>query len=113
MYSKVRDTLAAHGLEALIGTYAGVRMLPVQETSLIENAAAFIVGAESKKRSFNSSPRPSKPLRTGGTAPRHEYGNDGSFVFYVNRTLPSRVWSSMLTNGSFGYIAADSGMGNM
>lgn len=113
VYSKVRDTLAAHGLEALIGTYAGVRMLPVQETSLIENAAAFIVGAESKKRSFNSSPRPSKPLRTGGTAPRHEYGNDGSFVFYVNQTLPSRVWSSMLTNGSFGYIAADSGMGNM
>lgn len=44
---------------------------------------------------------------------RHEYADDGSFSFYVNRSLPPRVWSSILTNGSFGYIAADSGMGNM
>lgn len=44
---------------------------------------------------------------------RHEYADNGSFVFYVNRSLPPRVWSNILTNGSFGYIAADSGTGNM
>ena len=113
VYSKVRDTLAAHGLEALIGTHAGVRMLPVQETSLIESAAAVIVGAGSERRVFGSAPRISKRRRSGGSTTRHEYGDDGSFMFYVNRTLPARVWSNMLTNGSFGYIAADSGMGNM
>ncbi len=113
VYSKVRDTLAAHGLEALIGTHAGVHMLPTQETALIESAAAVIVGVEREKRIFSSAPRSSKRPRTGGAAPRHEYGDDGSFMFYVNRVLPARVWSSILTNGSFGYIAADSGMGNM
>ena len=113
VYSKVRDILTAHGLEALIGTHAGVRMLPTQEASLIKSAAAVIVGEDREKRSFDTAPLPSKPHRTVGALPRHEYGDGGSFMFYVNRALPARVWSSILTNGSFGYIAADSGMGNM
>ena len=109
----MRDILTAHGLEALIGTHAGVRMLPTQEASLIKSAAAVIVGEDREKRSFDTAPLPSKPHRTVGALPRHEYGDGGSFMFYVNRALPARVWSSILTNGSFGYIAADSGMGNM
>ena len=113
IYSKVRDTLAAHGLEALIGTHGGVRMLPTEETVLIESAAAFVVGRKHEGRSFSSAPHSLIRRRAGGSAPRHEYGDDGSFAFYVNQTLPSRTWSNILTNGSFGYIASDSGMGNM
>ncbi len=114
LYSKVRDLLASYGLEALIGTHAGVHLLPSGERQLIESAAAFIYGSEREKRSFSAAPRRMKMRRReGGCAPRHEYGGDGSFMFYVNHALPSRVWSCPLTNGSFGYIAADSGMGNM
>ncbi len=113
LYSRVRDTLASHGLDALIGTHAGVRILPAAERQLIESAAAFVVGAEREKRAFSSAPRIPRQRRRQGKTPRHEYGSDGSFIFYVNRTLPPRIWSSILTNGSFGYIAADSGMGNM
>ena len=45
--------------------------------------------------------------------PKFGYEDDNSFVFYVNRSLPPRVWSNILTNGSFGFYAADCGMGNM
>ena len=113
LYSKVLDTLASYGLDALIGTHAGVRILPAEERRLIESAAAFIVGAEREKRLFTAVPKAKKLRRKSGKAPKYEYGSDGSFMFYVNRSLPRRVWSCPLTNGSFGYIAADSGMGNM
>ncbi len=113
LYSKVRDTLASYGLDALIGTHAGVHILPAGERQLIESAAAIIVGEKREKRSFSAAPQLRQLRRTNGRAPRYEYGSDGSFIFYVNHTLPQRVWSCPLTNGSFGYIAADSGMGNM
>ncbi len=114
VYSKVRDTLASHGLEALIGTHAGVRLLPTEDAELIESAASFIVGEDAHSRRFENAPRFfAQRIRSGVSAVRHEYADDGSFSFYVNRSLPSRVWSSILTNGSFGYIAADSGTGNM
>ncbi len=113
LYSRVRDTLAAHGLEALIGTHAGVHLLPAGERQLIESAAAFIVGREREERVYASSPRIGRPRRKGGGAPRYEYGGDGSFIFYVNHALPSRAWSCVLTNGRLGALAADSGMGNM
>lgn len=114
VYSKVRDTLASHGLEALIGTHAGVRLLPTEDAELIESAASFIVGEDTPGRRFENAPRCfTQRKRSSSSSVRHEYADDGSFSFYVNRSLPPRVWSSILTNGSFGYIAADSGMGNM
>lgn len=114
VYSKVRDTLASHGLEALIGTHAGVRLLPTEDAELIESAASFIVGEDTPGRRFENAPRCfTQRIRSSSSSVRHEYADDGSFSFYVNRSLPPRVWSSILTNGSFGYIAADSGTGNM
>ena len=113
VYGKVRDVLSAHGLEALIGAHGGIRLLPAEALPVIESAAAYTVGAERKERSFSSSPRLPDNGQRGGSAPKYEYDADGSFVFYVNRALPVRVWSNMLTNGRLGYIAADTGMGNM
>lgn len=114
VYSKVRDTLAAHGLEALLGTHAGVRILPTEAQPLVSSAAACIIGAEERRRTFSAPPRTVKCNRRGiGAVIKHEYCESGSFVFYVNQILPSRVWSTMLTNGRMGYIAADTGMGNM
>lgn len=57
VYSRVRDTLASHGLEALIGTHAGVRLLPTEDAELIESAASFIVGEDAPGRRFENAPR--------------------------------------------------------
>ena len=114
VYGKVRDILSAHGLEALIGVHGGVRILPADALSVIGSAAAYTVGKKAGERTFTSVPHiPDAGGRSRNYQPKFEYGSDGSFVFYVNRWLPARVWSSILTNGSFGYIAADTGMGNM
>ncbi len=114
VYGKVRDTLAAHGLEALMGTYAGIRLLPTEAADIIKSAAAVIVGENAPARDCDKSYRLLKAaVRKAGISPKYEYAEDGSFIFYVNRNLPSRAWSNMLTNGSFGYLAADSGIGNM
>ena len=45
--------------------------------------------------------------------PRYEWGPDGEFKFYVNRSLPPRAWQNILSNGRFGFIATDCGGGNM
>lgn len=45
--------------------------------------------------------------------PEWRYEEDGSFVFYVNRSLPPRAWGNMLTNGRFGFFATDCGTGHM
>ncbi len=114
VYSKVRDILSAHGLEALIGAHGGVRTLSTEALPVISSAAAYTVGEETESRTFASAPLlPDTGGRGGSYQPKFEYDTDGSFMFYVNRGLPARAWSNMLTNGRFGYIAADTGMGNM
>lgn len=47
------------------------------------------------------------------SAAKYEWLPDGSFRFHIDRSLPPRAWSNLLTNGSFGYIASDCGSGNM
>jgi len=43
----------------------------------------------------------------------YRFGEHGLFEFYVNRSLPRRVWALPLTNGRFGYLAADCGTGHL
>lgn len=45
--------------------------------------------------------------------PEIHWNKDGSFEFYVNRFLPPKAWGNMLTNGAFGFFAADRGTGYM
>jgi len=45
--------------------------------------------------------------------PQYGWDNEGSFMYYVNHSLPPRSWSSILTNGRFGFIATDCGTGHM
>ena len=114
VYSKVRETLASYGLEALLGTHAGVHILPTEFAEAVGRAAAYTVGAQEKKRRHSAAKALCAPNKRGDNAAvRYEYGDDGSFKFYVNQSLPARAWSNMLTNGRFGFIAADSGMGGM
>ena len=41
------------------------------------------------------------------------WNDDGSFSFRVDRSLPPRAWSDVLTNGRFSYLATDCGTGHM
>ncbi len=45
--------------------------------------------------------------------PVFNWAADGSVTFYVNRSLPPRAWSNILTNGRFGFFATDCGTGHM
>jgi len=47
------------------------------------------------------------------TFPPFEWNDDGSFSFRVDRSLPPRAWSNILTNGRFGFLAADCGTGHL
>ena len=47
------------------------------------------------------------------TFPRFQWNDDGSFTFRVDRSLPPRAWSNVLTNGRFGYLATDCGTGHL
>ena len=46
-------------------------------------------------------------------APAVQYAEDGSVAFTMDRFLPPRAWSHVLTNGRLGFLAADSGCGSM
>ena len=114
IYGCVRDILASHGLEALIGTHGGIRILPVSAQADILAAASVIIGAESSGRRTDCNYQfPFSEPRKPDCIPKFNYGAENSFIFYVNRSLPPKVWSNILTNGSFGYYATDCGMGNM
>ena len=47
------------------------------------------------------------------STPEVQYAADGSVAFTMDRTLPRRAWSHVLTNGRLGFLASDSGCGAM
>lgn len=114
IYGCVRDILATHGLESLMGTHGGIRILPISAEGDMLACASVIIGADAPERRVGI--KYLLPHNESGRLdciPKFGYEDDNSFVFYVNRSLPPRVWSNILTNGSFGFYAADCGMGNM
>ena len=114
VYSRVRDTLGLFGLESLLSAFGGVWILPKEASRDILPAALCTVGGSAPERVTGRTYKGRENAkRHKGAAPEYSYAADGSFVFLVNRSLPARVWSNILTNGSFGYLAADSGCGNM
>ncbi len=114
VHSLVRDTLTEQGLEALLDCRGGVHILPAEAADALSSCAAYIFGSETAvRRRHVKYYLPQAASRRLGSLPKYEYTKDGSFVFYVNQNLPPRTWSHLLTNGRFGFIAADSGAGNM
>lgn len=110
VYSAVRDTLCAHGLEPLLGDY--IRILPTKAEDALSPCASVIVGEAKKERSYPEPIVGKKQERRSGADVEFEYSDDGTFECYVN-PLPPRAWCNMLTNGRLGYLAADNGCGNM
>ncbi|MDO4815222.1 MAG: glucoamylase family protein [Bacillota bacterium] len=114
LHSLVRDILTEQGLEPLLDCHGGIHLIPPEAVEAVSNCASAIFGeAPPMRRRHVRYYLPESAPRRSDTLPKYEYAKDGSFVFYVNQSLPSRAWSQLLTNGRFGCIAADSGTGNI
>ena len=110
----IEDGLERWGLGPMLGSYGGVHILPPAAYDAVKSCAAAIAGPGSPplpaRRTGRSYPAAPQEGRSGVP----EFKWDGRvFEFYVNHSLPARCWSDILTNGSFGFIAADSGTGHM
>ncbi|MEI3101094.1 MAG: hypothetical protein V8T45_04580 [Oscillospiraceae bacterium] len=99
------------GLEALIGSPGGVHILPYSAREQVKSRSAFIAGEKRELPPSLPFPSLSSP-RAVFSVPTHCWTEQG-FEFQVDNDLPAVVWQHILTNGSFGYIAADCGIGNM
>ena len=110
-FRRISQMLTRFSLEALIDSPGGVHFAPLKAKDLLLSRAAFAVGHERQLR-----PEPPAPVSGQERAPLAlpEYRHTGrAFEYYVNQNLPAKPWQLILTNGRFGYIAADCGSGNM
>ena len=111
----VSRALSAAGLEALYAARAGVYCVGADSEGAVERSAAVVLDARGEplppKYAAPAFAGSSFALRRGGR-PECEYA-PGEFRFTVRGRLPERCWSLPMSNGRFGYIAADCGLGNM
>lgn len=113
VYSAVRDTLCAYGLEPLMNSDGSVHLLPKEAESAFRACASYVIGEKSPYEPYEGKLLSVKRQKRASTvAPEYEFDKSGTFVYYVN-SLPPRAWTYILTNGRLGYIASDNGCGNM
>ena len=105
---RIERLLAEYSLETLVGTPGGVHFAPLDALDTVSSRAAIFIGRARPEHTPLPKPSFGAP-RIPGAIP--DFSQDGlSFCF---TGLPGRCWQNILTNGSFSWIAADSGMGNM
>lgn len=113
VYSAVRDTLCAFGLEPLMGEGGSIHIVPKCAEADIMSCASVTANSNVEMTRYTDRLLlPKRHKRYPDTEIEYDHSEDGTFIYYVNR-LPPRAWCNMLTNGRFGYIAADNGCGNM
>lgn len=111
----VRRALAKAGLDGPGDRHTGIYCADVSHAAAIEGSAAVLLEPDGTIR---RRARREKPAARRSWAPRRG-GNvgytdaDGEFSFTVSGALPRRAWTLPMSNGRFGYIAADCGLGNM
>ncbi len=103
----LRQYLDKYGLGPFEGVRGGVWFLDGEEI-----AAASVTVRPAPERRFASLPALRPAPRRGREAPAAEYLAGGA-VRYATPPLPPRAWCNVITNGSFGYLAADCGTGFM
>ncbi len=111
LLGRILSMLSPVGLEALIGSPGGVHVLPSSARPAVESRCAVICGEKRQLPPPLSFP-PSGSSRAVSGLPVHSWTEQG-FEFQVDGSLPPVAWQHILTNGSFGYIAADCGLGCM
>lgn len=111
VFSKLSDCLEKLGLGSLLGERGGVHFAPMSAASTIISRSSFTVGQRRENL-------PAAPWSDTGTArlipcvPEHRWTERG-FEYQVKNSLPSRVWQHPISNGRFGYLATDCGIGGM
>lgn len=108
---RVNEALAALGLEELAGSRGGVHFVPLSAAEIIESRAAVAIGRPRRERESLRLPAFGAPREPGAVPICH--WKDSGFEYYVNQSLPARAWQQLLTNGRFGCIVSDCGMGLM
>ena len=110
----VSGALAEAGLDSLLGARGGIHCAGAEHAGAVEDCAAVRLaqdGSPLPPLSAAAPPPPGPSRRRGG---RVEYAWDGGlFSFTVRGLLPERAWCLPLSNGRFGYLAADCGLGGM
>lgn len=111
VYGKISDTLEKLGLASLIGAEGGIHFVPMAAASVLISRSAWTVGV--KKEKLKAPPLPNLGTeRLTPCVPPHQWA-EHSFSFKVEGDLPSRVWQHPITNGRFGFMATDCGIGGM
>ena len=108
----VTRALAAAGLESLVGARGGIHCA---DSDCVRRAAAVLLDGSGALPEHRFPPRGTSvallPPRSGA-AVEHRATDEG-FTFTVKGALPQRAWCLPMSNGRFGYMAADCGLGNM
>ena len=102
---EIESRLAAHGLEALLGTRGGVLSAPTSAEELLRSRSAVFIGEEARLPA-PLLPALAAPTRSG-EIPAF-YWEEDAFLYKTDK-LPPRIWQHILTNGSLSAFAADFG----
>ncbi len=108
MANALSEAMREAGLEALKNCFvvdrAGCDVAPL---------LAMAVNKACSRELSKPDDLPAQSLVSAGEYFSWRFDHDGSFVFSGRGALPPNCWSHILTNGSFGALAADSGCGHV
>lgn len=107
--TKVRGVLAALDLAHCLDAPGGVHLVPEDAFADVAAAAAIRPGMAHTRCTLPLLPPPGD-RRTMPTGSDVHWDADGTVAF---TGLPPRAWSNVLTNGRFGFLAADAGTGHL
>ena len=113
---ELSEYLDSLGLGSMRGVRGGVHIIAEGDgTGDIISCARMVVPPDGRTDAFSFSPdiMSTHSICESKKIPSILWNGDGSFSFYVNHSLPPHVWGNMLSNGSFGFFAADCGTGHM
>lgn len=105
---RIEEALARQGLEALLGSRAGVHIVPFRAAEVVNSRASYLVGPGCTAAAPLSFPHLSRP-RKGGVLPGFGWTSEG-FAFSVKDSLPPRAWQLPLSFGRLGALLTDVGI---
>ena len=115
--SLLMSSLCALGLENDLGS--GIFIAGIDNLPELARSSAMVLSCKEKLRPAErwTDELPAELYWKDGVRPfdnlKYYFDSDLSFVVETGGSLPPTAWSSILTNGMFGYIATDCGTGHM
>lgn len=109
--AKISSVLRHFGLEALIGTRGGIFFLPRSAEETVISRAQVCIGHSRSKAESAIIPELSASRQCSYV--NHFVLSPECCIYYVNGVMSSALWQLILTNGSYGCIAADLGCAAM